>query len=126
MFGAFTIAFQVNFVVMTLAMVAYMVRYRQLYYQKLYGTKSTGFLLKVYIIGMSCAGLFWITDFALCSIMHGLPLNPQFHAWWHVLVGYSGHNSLMYEITMRLTYNYKKEIRVEGLVLFNPKLTHII
>jgi dihydroceramidase len=35
------------------------------------------------IVGFS----FWLIDYHYCGAMQALPVNPQGHAWWHVLMG---------------------------------------
>lgn len=47
-----------------------------------------------HIGSLLAAFVIWIVDQAGCSSLHALPFgmpNPQLHAWWHILLGWSIH-----------------------------------
>merc|ERR1711920_1049725 len=37
----------------------------------------------LFIIAFSC----WVIDYALCPIFRVIGINPQLHAWWHLIMG---------------------------------------
>ena len=54
-----------------------------------YSCKTLMLREKTIVTGVSCglgAILCWLIDTHFCELMQKLPLNPQLHAWWHILI----------------------------------------
>ncbi|KAL2643556.1 hypothetical protein R1flu_011143 [Riccia fluitans] len=72
----------------------------------------------MYVISITSGGILWLVDRNLCSRISSLPLNPQGHAWWHVLLGFStyfGNTFLQFCRAQQLGWN--PELRYVGGLL---------
>jgi len=61
----------------------------------------------LYMLTAGLAILLWIADQHFCEQLHHLPgglANPQFHAWWHVLMGANGYYGPTFLMYQRLVY----------------------
>uniref|UniRef100_M4BLT0 Alkaline phytoceramidase n=1 Tax=Hyaloperonospora arabidopsidis (strain Emoy2) TaxID=559515 RepID=M4BLT0_HYAAE len=45
-----------------------------------------------YIVSSLIGSTFWLLDYHYCHTIHGLPINPQGHAWWHIFMGISSYH----------------------------------
>jgi len=45
-------------------------------------------LIYLYLATLVVGAVCWQVDLNACAQMQALPLNPQLHAWWHVIMGY--------------------------------------
>ncbi|CAH0518908.1 unnamed protein product [Peronospora belbahrii] len=52
--------------------------------------------------------VFWFMDYHYCHIMHGLPVNPQGHAWWHIFMGISSYYGPIFMQYVRMEQLKKK------------------
>jgi len=65
-------------------------------------------LIKIHrhhIGALAGAFIIWIVDQVGCESLHNLPFglpNPQLHAWWHVLLGWSIHLGFQYSMALRI------------------------
>lgn len=58
-----------------------------------------------HIGALAAAFIIWIVDQVGCESLHDLPFglpNPQLHAWWHVLLGWSIHLGFQYSMALRV------------------------
>mmetsp|Transcript_24980 Transcript_24980/g.48544 ORF Transcript_24980/g.48544 Transcript_24980/m.48544 type:complete len:293 (+) Transcript_24980:207-1085(+) len=58
-------------------------------------------MAQLYVVYISLAFAFWIIDQAVCPSLHALPVNPQLHAWWHLLAGLNTHFGLQFTMALR-------------------------
>jgi dihydroceramidase len=84
---AFVVAFQGLFMAVTLVAI------RKLYYElQRTSDRHARMIGYCYVPATVLGFFFWNLDNQLCPSLHELPLglpNPQFHAWWHWLVGFA-------------------------------------
>ena len=60
-----------------------------------------------YLFTAGAAFLLWLCDQHFCDMLHALPSgvrNPQFHAWWHILMGINGYIGPTFLSYQRLVY----------------------
>ncbi|KAF3328953.1 Alkaline ceramidase 3 [Carex littledalei] len=48
-------------------------------------------IAKLYVATLLLASVFYVIDRAFCKKMNGWYINPQGHAWWHVLMGFNSY-----------------------------------
>ena len=54
----------------------------------------------VFLLAAAC----WVLDKTLCAPLTAhLPLNPQLHAWWHLLMAFNIHFGTQYSLALRLS-----------------------
>lgn len=111
--NALVLAFQVNFVCLLVSVFLCMVRSPQVYFQLKVGDHISLLFLRLYIAATVSAFVFWLTDSHLCSALSTLPVNPQFHSWWHVCCAVSSHSSLMFEVLLK-SRKLKRRLKVDG------------
>eukprot|EP00747_Dinoflagellata_sp_TGD_P223069 gnl/TRDRNA2_/TRDRNA2_94706_c1_seq1.p1 gnl/TRDRNA2_/TRDRNA2_94706_c1~~gnl/TRDRNA2_/TRDRNA2_94706_c1_seq1.p1 ORF type:complete len:288 (+),score=42.64 gnl/TRDRNA2_/TRDRNA2_94706_c1_seq1:111-974(+) len=102
--GAFTTLFQVQYILTVVGGVCLTNRFLHIhsgygllsFIMASKGAPSAGIkllirLAQVHIGVLILGAVCWVTDQVFCERLHALPINPQFHAWWHVLVALSVH-----------------------------------
>jgi len=117
--GAFTVLFQVQYGALILTGVFLTDRHLRLYtgqgvFSFFFAKDSlasvssrSGLWMLVHLVRCHVAWLLvaficWIADQVACEKWHALPINPQLHAWWHVLVAISVHIGFHYSMAARL------------------------
>ncbi|CAG9326960.1 unnamed protein product [Blepharisma stoltei] len=113
--NAFTVFFQANFFVLNTVMIVLM-----FYFHQKYKTKSSTMMISLYIFAILSAFSLWLVDKLMCEHVSQLPVNPQFHGWWHVLVASSAHYSLMFELVIRHTIQQNRMLEIAGGLLKYP------
>uniref|UniRef100_A0A7S0YYH2 Alkaline ceramidase n=1 Tax=Hemiselmis tepida TaxID=464990 RepID=A0A7S0YYH2_9CRYP len=56
---------------------------------------------QLYVVYISAAFVIWVVDQKFCPSLHALPVNPQLHAWWHLLAGLNVHFGLHFMMALR-------------------------
>lgn len=67
-------------------------------------TDSLRTLIRLYFLFLLSGVVVWIIDQNYCTALYNLPFglpNPQLHAWWHALTGYSHHVGIQFVIGVR-------------------------
>lgn len=114
--GAFTVLFQLQYAVLILTGVALTDRSLRLatghgVFSFLFTSDSVAprsglwmlvHLVRCHIAWLAIAFVLWISDQLACEHWHALPINPQLHAWWHVLVAVSVHIGFHTSMSYRL------------------------
>lgn len=62
-------------------------------------------MMRQHIFVLLLGFVFWLLDQFACESLHNLPSgmpNPQFHAWWHVLIAWSIHLGYQYSMALRV------------------------
>jgi dihydroceramidase len=51
---------------------------------------------QLYIYTLIAGVAFWLLDRSFCEFLQSLPINPQGHAWWHVLMGFNSYYGITF------------------------------
>lgn len=95
---AFTTAFQVHFVIMVT--VGFLLVY---HLRKPRDAPAFAYMTRLYFYVFLIASACWLLDKLMCEPLTALlPLNPQLHAWWHVLMAINVHFGTQYSLALRL------------------------
>ncbi len=70
-------------------------------------------LIKLYVASWLCGTAAWLIDQHFCDTMHALPVNPQFHMFWHFAVGISS-----YVGPVSLTYLESRKLALKPEIIF--------
>jgi len=117
-YGKLTTAFQLHFSAMIVFAVlrVYFIRNR-------HELKEFWFMMKTFAIIQGVATTFWLIDKLFCDFVStALPFNPQFHAYWHVMMAINCAYGGQFLTAMRLkTLNHNpKKIYILGLPFVIP------
>ncbi|KAJ3679303.1 hypothetical protein LUZ60_017314 [Juncus effusus] len=82
----FQLAFKLHYILLSLLCIPRMYKY---YIQT--RDLSAKRLAKFYILTLFLGGVCWMGDRVFCKKMGGWVVNPQGHAWWHVLMGFNSY-----------------------------------
>jgi dihydroceramidase len=96
--GAYTTAFQVHFGILTVIGTM-----RMFYERSRMGEHDFSYMPFYFVFGFLLSFGLWLIDQIFCNQLHALPLNPQFHAIWHVLNALNIHHGVQYTTWVRLT-----------------------
>ena len=72
-----------------------------------------------FLIALVC----WQLDINFCSTLQSLPLgipNPQFHAWWHILVSVG-----LYDLTIFIVYRRQQVLYKKGHLVGAPDVKYV-
>jgi len=122
--GAYTILFQVHFVVLMVVPVVYTYKFLHNYRSH----PAVRPLVVYYVILWLVAGIVWIADQLACENLHTLRImgvdvpNPQLHAFWHVFTGFCTHVGMVLYRLIRHIYVYDTHPKVEWVLGFWPTL----
>jgi len=95
--GAYTVAFQAHFGLLTGIATA-----KMFYYRYKHGTSEYDYMPIYFVLGFGIAFFFWIMDQVFCTQLHNLSYNPQFHAVWHVCNAVNIHHGVQYTTFLRM------------------------
>jgi len=121
---SFVIIFQGH---MSLMVLGAIIKFISLYRQSIHCVRQLKYLLIVYISLLAIAFICWIIDQQLCDKFNRLSrINPQLHAWWHVLGAIHCHLGIVISELMRFisiqsqqkTNNFKPNDHVHLLFYF--------
>lgn len=108
-------AFQANFIFLQVSEIAYIV-------YLIFKIPNAPQLKQVAVEGMvlySLGYVFWNVDFWMCDVVKTLPVNPQFHAFWHVFASMAVYRlSILLVYMRRLALGQKPRFRRFALGLF--------
>lgn len=95
----FVLIFQIHFALMVFGGIARLI---YLYRQRIYRQSTIFYLLFSYVGFILLASICWLLDQRFCeSFNRTFPLNPQLHAWWHVLCAIDCHCGIVCAEAMR-------------------------
>eukprot|EP00282_Hemiselmis_andersenii_P006594 CAMPEP_0114156220 /NCGR_PEP_ID=MMETSP0043_2-20121206/25930_1 /TAXON_ID=464988 /ORGANISM="Hemiselmis andersenii, Strain CCMP644" /LENGTH=255 /DNA_ID=CAMNT_0001251623 /DNA_START=29 /DNA_END=792 /DNA_ORIENTATION=- len=57
-------------------------------------------MAQLYVFYILLAFALWVVDQKFCPSLHALPVNPQLHAWWHLLAGLNVHFGLQFVMAL--------------------------
>jgi dihydroceramidase len=122
--GAYTVLFQVHFVVLMLVPIFYTYKFIQNY-----GHHEAVKPLVIYYAAMwIVAGIVWLTDQLCCEKLHSLTImginipNPQLHALWHILTGVCTHIGTVLYSLIRHMVLHNSHPKVEWVLGVWPTL----
>jgi len=122
--GAYTVLFQVHFVVLMAVPVIYTYKFVQNY-----GHHEAVKPLVIYYAAMwAVAGIVWLVDQLCCEKLHSLSImgveipNPQLHALWHILTGLCTHIGMVLYRLIRHMVLYKSHPKVNWVLGVWPTL----
>jgi len=124
--GAYTVLFQVHFVVLMLVPVMYGYKFIQKY-QTHPGVKP---LTLYYVALWAVAGIVWITDQICCEGLHSLKIesfgleipNPQLHAFWHIFTGFCTHVGMVLFRVIRYMVLHNQQAKITWVLGFWPTI----
>ncbi|CAI5731911.1 unnamed protein product [Hyaloperonospora brassicae] len=61
-----------------------------------------------YVTSALIGSTFWFMDYHYCHTFHGLRINPQGHAWWHIFMGISSYHGPIFMQYVRMEQLQKK------------------
>jgi len=125
--GAFTVLFQIHFVVLMLVPLVYGYKLVEKY-QAHPQLKSLGVF---YASLWAVAGVVWLLDQLYCENLHSLRLdfigveipNPQLHAFWHLLTGFCTHVGMVKMYVIRQMVLYNQQLSIIWLYGFWPTIS---
>jgi len=122
--GAYTVLFQVHFVVLMVVPVVYTYRFVHTYRSH----PAVRPLVVYYVVLWLVAGIVWLADQLGCEKLHTLRImgvdvpNPQLHAFWHVFTGFCTHVGIVLYRLIRHIVVYDTHPKVEWVLKFWPTL----
>jgi len=124
--GAFTVLFQIHFVVLMFVPLVYGYKYVQQYQAH----PQLRPLALYYATLWAVAGIVWLLDQLCCQSLHSLRIdsigaeipNPQLHAFWHILTGYCTHVGMIKLRVIRHMVLYDQQPKIIWICGFWPTI----
>ena len=113
---SFVVIFQIHFGLMVLGGILKLIN---LYKNDFFYSSSIKYLMLSYILLIIPAIIVWIIDQHYCEKLNEMSLNPQFHAWWHLICAYDCHIGIVCTQGMRLLSIEHHRSKLNNQ-LFNP------